>query len=222
MILGFGGSLKRVVITKVVENTYYAELLIQRGSDVISIDARPSDSIAIALRMDAAIYTTDELLAHSAVEISDTGEGASGIIPEADPDHAQLARPLARGTARLPAPHESGRLRALQSVKHVVLLVLAVLAGTADRLPAQQQRTLKGRLIADGQPVANHPVALHRVTDAEGRILSIDTTAADGTFELVLDTAGRPDSTLPAPATRVSSTLANFSVRPRLQTTCCV
>ena len=85
VILGFGGSLQRVVITKVVENTYYAELFIQRGPDVITIDARPSDSIAIALRMDAAIFTTDELLEHTSVEISEAGEGASGIIPEPDP-----------------------------------------------------------------------------------------------------------------------------------------
>src|SRR5438105_5295959 len=43
MIRGLGGMLMRVLITKVVENTYYAELIIQRGSEVISIDARPSD-----------------------------------------------------------------------------------------------------------------------------------------------------------------------------------
>jgi bifunctional DNase/RNase len=85
VILGFGGSLKRVIITKVVENTYYAELLIQRGSELISIDARPSDSIAIALRMDASIFTTEELLENTSVEISEGAEGASGIIPEPEP-----------------------------------------------------------------------------------------------------------------------------------------
>src|SRR5690606_38613632 len=41
VILGMGGTLKRVAITKVVDNTYYAELIIQRGSEVISVDARP-------------------------------------------------------------------------------------------------------------------------------------------------------------------------------------
>jgi uncharacterized protein len=84
VILGFGGALKRVIITKVVENTYYAELLIQRGTEVLTIDARPSDSIAIALRMDAAIFTTDELLEHTSIEISEAGEAAPGIIPDAD------------------------------------------------------------------------------------------------------------------------------------------
>ena len=83
VIMGFGGSLKRVMITRVVENTYYAELIIQRGSELITIDARPSDSIAIALRMDAAIYTTDDLLEHTSVEITEAGEG-SGLIPDMD------------------------------------------------------------------------------------------------------------------------------------------
>src|SRR5215216_61039 len=64
LILGLGGSLRRVQITKVQKNTYYAELHIQqRGSaDVVSIDARPSDSIAIALRLAAPIYAQESLL----------------------------------------------------------------------------------------------------------------------------------------------------------------
>lgn len=74
VILGLGGSLQRVLITKVVDNTYYAELVIQRGAELISVDARPSDSIAIALRLDAAIYTNDELLENAGVEVA----GASG------------------------------------------------------------------------------------------------------------------------------------------------
>ena len=74
VIMGLGGSLKRVMITKVVDNTYYAELIIQRGSEVFSVDARPSDSIAIALRMSASIYTTDDLLEHTSIEIAESSE----------------------------------------------------------------------------------------------------------------------------------------------------
>lgn len=95
VILGLGGSLQRVLITKVVENTYYAELIIQRDSELISVDARPSDSIAIALRMAAAIYTTDDLLEHTTIEVADAadhefvaeseeskGPPAGGLTPE--------------------------------------------------------------------------------------------------------------------------------------------
>jgi uncharacterized protein len=74
VILGMGGSLQRVMITKVVENTYFAELIIQRSAELISVDARPSDSIAIALRMAASIYTTEDLLEHTSIEVADSSE----------------------------------------------------------------------------------------------------------------------------------------------------
>lgn len=96
VITGLGGALQRVMITKVVDNTYFAELIIQRNAELISIDARPSDSIAIALRMSAAIFTTEDLLENTSIEISDASEhdfvaepgeekspeGASGLTPE--------------------------------------------------------------------------------------------------------------------------------------------
>ena len=90
LIRGLGGTLERVLITRVQDNTYFAELVIQRGDEVISIDARPSDSIAIALRARARLFTTDELLGATAVEFptgelemeeEEEGEG-TGMTPE--------------------------------------------------------------------------------------------------------------------------------------------
>ena len=74
LITRLGGSLRRVQITKVQENTYYAELHISRGEDVIQVDARPSDSIAIALRLSAPIYAQESLLTAIAVEESEESE----------------------------------------------------------------------------------------------------------------------------------------------------
>lgn len=73
IIGGLGGELRRVLITRVVDNTYYAELVIHRGAEVFSVDARPSDSIALALRAGASIFTRAELLEESPVEIVDAG-----------------------------------------------------------------------------------------------------------------------------------------------------
>ena len=56
LITGLGGSLRRVQITKVQDNTYFAELHIYRGEEVLHVDARPSDSIALALRLSAPIF----------------------------------------------------------------------------------------------------------------------------------------------------------------------
>ena len=77
VIVGLGAELRKVIITQVKDNTYYAELHIYRGDQVIQIDARPSDSIALALRLQAPIFTSDELLQHTAVETTEA-MGESG------------------------------------------------------------------------------------------------------------------------------------------------
>jgi uncharacterized protein len=66
----------------VVDNTYYAELIIRRNAELISVDARPSDSIAIALRMSAAIYTTEDLLENTSIEVADASEHDFAGEPE--------------------------------------------------------------------------------------------------------------------------------------------
>jgi len=73
VLSGMGGNLDRVVITRVAESTYFAELVINRTGDLISVDARPSDSIAVALRTDARIFAQDDLLELATIEV--TGEG---------------------------------------------------------------------------------------------------------------------------------------------------
>lgn len=62
LIVGLGAQLRRVQITRVQENTYYAELHLQQGEGAVQVDARPSDSIAIALRLAAPIFVQESLL----------------------------------------------------------------------------------------------------------------------------------------------------------------
>jgi hypothetical protein len=71
VLKGLGGTLDKVVISRVEKGTYYAELLVHRNGSVISLDARPSDSIAVALRVDARIYAEDELLERTTVEVTE-------------------------------------------------------------------------------------------------------------------------------------------------------
>ncbi len=62
IVLGLGAIVRRVVISRIERGTYFAELQLQRDDALISVDARPSDSIAIALRTGAAIFAADDLL----------------------------------------------------------------------------------------------------------------------------------------------------------------
>ena len=108
---GLGGDLKRVVITKVVENTYYAEMIITRDSEFFSLDARPSDSIAMALRMDAAIFTSEELLENTSIEISEASDfedGAEEGLTEEAGGEARPAEDLKEYLRRL-HPEDFGR-----------------------------------------------------------------------------------------------------------------
>jgi uncharacterized protein len=81
LITGMGASLRRVQITKVQDNTYFAELHLHRGEDVFHIDARPSDSIAIALRFAAPIFAQESLLTAIEVEESEDASEEEGEIP---------------------------------------------------------------------------------------------------------------------------------------------
>lgn len=74
LIRGLGGVLRRVMISRVQDNTYYAEMVIARGDEVFSVDARPSDSIAIALRLDAKLFTSEALLTDADIQIEADSE----------------------------------------------------------------------------------------------------------------------------------------------------
>ena len=88
LIVGMGAQLRRVQITRVEKQTYYAELHLQHGETLARIDARPSDSIAIALRLDAPIYAAESLLVEpgeeTADEESDEPEYGGGDAPLAE------------------------------------------------------------------------------------------------------------------------------------------
>ena len=66
LIQGLGAKLRRACITRVEDRTYFAELELERDDTLVKIDARPSDSIAIALRLSAPIFAADGLLAEPA------------------------------------------------------------------------------------------------------------------------------------------------------------
>lgn len=53
----------RVVVSKIIENTYYAEVYLDRGGrDEILIDARPSDAIALAIRTNTPIFVHEKVI----------------------------------------------------------------------------------------------------------------------------------------------------------------
>ena len=82
IVEGLKAKIERVVIADLRENTFYASVIVQRGEDILSVDARPSDSIAIALRAKAPIFVNDKLLQTAPKE--GEGESAEGEAGEAE------------------------------------------------------------------------------------------------------------------------------------------
>ncbi|MEW5876092.1 MAG: bifunctional nuclease family protein [Candidatus Zixiibacteriota bacterium] len=56
-----GGKIDKVEVTELREQTFYARIHVSRNGEKIEIDARPSDSIALALKAKAPIFVNDEL-----------------------------------------------------------------------------------------------------------------------------------------------------------------
>jgi len=59
---GFNVKVARIVITEIVDNTYYALIHINDGKREITIDSRPSDAVAVALRVSAPIFVEESVL----------------------------------------------------------------------------------------------------------------------------------------------------------------
>jgi len=77
VITQMGGVVRKVVVTELRENTFYAVIEIQSGEDTLFIDSRPSDAIALALRVDCPIFIREEVFElsrrHETEEEADQG-----------------------------------------------------------------------------------------------------------------------------------------------------
>lgn len=60
-------EVSRVIITDLKDSTYYATIDLKQYADLLHIDARPSDSIALALRMGAQILVDEDVMARAAI-----------------------------------------------------------------------------------------------------------------------------------------------------------
>jgi bifunctional DNase/RNase len=76
-ITRLGGRVAKVVIDDLWNKVYFAKLHLALDGQVVSVDARPSDAVAIALRMEAPLFATDAVMAAAnepeAAETDDLG-----------------------------------------------------------------------------------------------------------------------------------------------------
>jgi bifunctional DNase/RNase len=62
LLLGLNTGIKKVVVNELKEDTFYALIWLERDGELISVDSRPSDALALALRLDCPIFVDDTVL----------------------------------------------------------------------------------------------------------------------------------------------------------------
>jgi bifunctional DNase/RNase len=71
VIHSLNAELERIVITELKDDTFFAVLWLRQGEELITVDARPSDAIALAMRSDCPIYVSEQVM--QSAKLSTTG-----------------------------------------------------------------------------------------------------------------------------------------------------
>src|SRR2546426_5075650 len=67
LLMGLNTAVRKVVVNDLREDTFYALIWLERDGQTISIDSRPSDALALALRTDSPIYVEEDVLKNSKI-----------------------------------------------------------------------------------------------------------------------------------------------------------
>jgi bifunctional DNase/RNase len=65
LLLGLGTGIRKVVVSELKDDTFYAVIWLDKDGELISVDSRPSDALALALRLDCPIYVDESVLKSS-------------------------------------------------------------------------------------------------------------------------------------------------------------
>jgi hypothetical protein len=122
-----GGEVVAVVISELRDGTFYARVRFVHDGEERELDSRPSDAVALAVRVDAPIYVSDEVLSEAGLpadqdaigELSEAGEEAPAEEPvtELEKKQSQLEKAIADENYEKAAQlrDEIQRLKALES-----------------------------------------------------------------------------------------------------------
>ena len=101
-----GVRVERVVISELSDETYHAQIHLERDGVQVEVDARPSDALALAVRTEVSIYAADEVLAQAALAADpdeEVGEDDGGEDAESEGDRPRRRRPPIESVGDAPA-----------------------------------------------------------------------------------------------------------------------
>lgn len=77
---------REVRITDLKDNTYFADIVLEKGGGDVHVDARPSDAVALAVRIGAPIYVEDSIFEKTSEQDEDNTEQLRKWLEELSPD----------------------------------------------------------------------------------------------------------------------------------------
>ena len=125
LLMATGVILEEVSVSALKGNTFYATVKLRNGDRVQEVDARPSDAIALALRLDSPIYVADDVMAAQAID-----------VPE-----QRLKTPVRKGLAKIAEAIEERTRRQEQKLQETKEL-------TATRLEEEKRVNREKLLVA--------------------------------------------------------------------------
>jgi uncharacterized protein len=78
-----GGEVRRIVITEINNDVFYARIIVDQNGLGIEIDSRPSDAIALAVRVKVPIFVDDSVMDRAGVQLEDESDEADEDEPAA-------------------------------------------------------------------------------------------------------------------------------------------
>ncbi len=96
LIEQLGGRVVYILVNDLSNDTFYARIVLDVNGETMEIDSRPSDAIALAVRVDAPIFAADEVLDRAGVVLDEEGQPGSPAEPALEStrpvDPAELER----------------------------------------------------------------------------------------------------------------------------------
>ena len=71
LLQGLGVTVQRIVITELREGTFYAEIQMSSNGDTVAVSSRPSDALALAVRMNLEIFANDDVIEEASIAVKD-------------------------------------------------------------------------------------------------------------------------------------------------------
>lgn len=92
ILIGFEIEVLEVIIHSYQDNIFYSKLILQKGNEVIEMDSRTSDAVAVAIRANVPIYTYSKILDQTSLILSDdpTEEEDDGVVDELESQLQEL------------------------------------------------------------------------------------------------------------------------------------